>query len=916
MKNITTLVHHIKLNESGWWEKAVQNIIISSIGAAGNYPQTKGKILSNIISELEQGIDKSRLTKQFDHLYFQKQIINPSGELFVLSEEEFESYNSNKKELDEVENNARQRFIDLTQFHCKNINPEDLWEDFKVKMLHPLIKDIGAKTYEFVSGQKSINISEQDSFQNFAKCYDEDSTEVEKVVVSYMQITDVYTKKFLLKLLNEYFFIEATNLDEQTVNEIYKLSKTQQNLKVFVDTNFLLTILDLHDNPSNEATNALLELLDEIKNKVKIKFYILPNTISEFQNLILKFQDYITRIKPTIEYAKAVEESTEFSGIIKKYFQKCNDVQRIIPPAEYFEPFLSNFSVYYRSKGLELHNQNVDNYSTDQRVVDDLVVQTDYRLKRTLEKNGNGKKLSEPEIDLIKNRIYDKFNHDCQIWHIVKDRRPKYIDSPKDVINWIITLDFSFLEYDKYKQKVDVSQKVGICIHPNELISMLQFWVPRTEKFEKAILGNFCMPFLFKDIESDSEKISIAILSSLSQFEGHQTYSKELVAEILTNRALRQKIKPSNTIEENAELIKAEVLKKFEEAQKALVQEKKTSENLETELGQVSTKLEKMSIKLEEISKTFIEDTEALLKRKQNDIIVATDKERKQLLEKIGLISDRLKDLNELKLKAELEVKERINSFSGRIIGLFTNQAKYHEKLKTEIIPKFFDNSKYQELIIKKELLNEELESLQLSQIQDKIIVFCENKNSGILNTLEFKNVVFIPERNSNGVFIKVRANPEKFGLRDRDFLTDSEIMKLQQEYPNYFILSYYCFENYLFHPNNISEFGLKNFNVNEYKSEIINQKNAKKEAIISIYKKSRDSYEEFKIDSEKMKSKNDEHIIEYLKSDNIEIFYKAFSMKDYFDKTILEKYNLSPSDLASTNWFKSEFSKIIRTNK
>ena len=36
--HLTTLVHHIKLNESGWWEKAVQNIIISAIGSEKNVP--------------------------------------------------------------------------------------------------------------------------------------------------------------------------------------------------------------------------------------------------------------------------------------------------------------------------------------------------------------------------------------------------------------------------------------------------------------------------------------------------------------------------------------------------------------------------------------------------------------------------------------------------------------------------------------------------------------------------------------------------------------------------------------------------------------------------------------------------------------------------------------------------------------
>ena len=116
-------------------------------------------------------------------------------------------------------------------------------------------------------------------------------------------------------------------------------------------------------------------------------------------------------------------------------------------------------------------------------------------------------------------------------------------------------------------------------------------------------------------------------------------------------------------------------------------------------------------------------------------------------------------------------------------------------------------------------------------------------------------------------------------------------------------------------HPNNLAELNLQNFDLAEYKSEIIRQKNSNRDKIISICKKARDSYEEFRIDSEKMKSKNDEQIFEYLKSDEIEIFFKAFSMKDFFDKKIIEKFNLTKEVLSSTNWFRGEFSKIIKMN-
>ncbi len=198
---------------------------------------------------------------------------------------------------------------------------------------------------------------------------------------------------------------------------------------------------------------------------------------------------------------------------------------------------------------------------------------------------------------------------------------------------------------------------------------------------------------------------------------------------------------------------------------------------------------------------------------------------------------------------------------------------------------------------------------------KDKIIV-CENKNSDILKILNFENVVFFPERDSQSVFIQVKTYPDRFGLRDRDFLLDSEIDKLKNKYPNYYILDYYCFENYLYHPDNIAELKLNNFNKSNYISEIVKQKNSFKNLIISNYKSARNSYQEFKIESENIRSKKEENkIIEILESNEIEVFFKSFSIKEYFNKDIIYKYNLKPSELANTKWFKNKFSKILNLN-
>ena len=198
-------------------------------------------------------------------------------------------------------------------------------------------------------------------------------------------------------------------------------------------------------------------------------------------------------------------------------------------------------------------------------------------------------------------------------------------------------------------------------------------------------------------------------------------------------------------------------------------------------------------------------------------------------------------------------------------------------------------------------------------RISKEKLIYCENKNSEFLNNLDFANVSFIPERDANGVFTQTKSRIEKFGLRDRDFLLDSEIKRLREKYPNYFIMKYYCFENYLYHPMNIAELGINNLNIDEYIKELVKQKNTNRDVIISRYRQARTSYLELKVISENILDKqNENEIIEYLRSDDIEVFLKAFSLKDYFNKEFINKFGIKQKELASTVWFRNRITEII----
>ena len=62
-----------------------------------------------------------------------------------------------------------------------------------------------------------------------------------------------------------------------------------------------------------------------------------------------------------------------------------------------------------------------------------------------------------------------------------------------------------------------------------------------------------------------------------------------------------------------------------------------------------------------------------------------------------------------------------------------------------------------------------------------------------------------------------------------------------------------------------------------------------------------------------KIIDKNNEHlIIEQLNSNDVEDFFKVFSVKEHFDKEILNKYGIRPKELASTVWFRTKIVNLL----
>ena len=197
-------------------------------------------------------------------------------------------------------------------------------------------------------------------------------------------------------------------------------------------------------------------------------------------------------------------------------------------------------------------------------------------------------------------------------------------------------------------------------------------------------------------------------------------------------------------------------------------------------------------------------------------------------------------------------------------------------------------------------------------RVNKRKMIVCENLNAGILNSIGFLNIDFLPEKDSYTVFGRIQNDNDIIGIRDKDFLLNKEKTLLQRDFDNYCLLDFYCLENYLYHPDNIEELNLASFDKGEYITNITNQKNINKLTIASKLDKARSTYYELKIHNEKYKSKNGtKEILQKLDSDIFNEFYEFFSMKNY-DKSFLGKYNLDQHDLANTIWFKNKIEALL----
>jgi hypothetical protein len=563
---LISLIHHVELNKAGWWDKAVQQFILSALWRSGE-PMILQAILKSIRRDFKATIGQEKTQTQIKALCASGLVVSLPSDQFKVSESALRKFKKDLKEVETVEKGAKDKFIALLEQRCPSLDGDDTWHKFNELVLIPLIRNIGANTYQILSGiQLSFDKPYEIVFNHFIQDYPLDfHKQLGNVAKLFLDPKDMNVRSFIQRLLNAYFFIEASGLSEDTLESLTKLSELKPSFTIFVDTNFLFSILELHENPSNEAAVTLIELLKLITS-ADVRLYVLPPTVQEVKGVLLACQNDLSDMRLTSNLAESVLE-TGITGITRKFVEEVCKHGSSLSAKSYFNPYITNLKTISGSKGVEFFDENLDEYRINEDVCDDIQAQLRYEERRYGDRA----------------KSYEQHEHDIVLWHFVHDRRPTIVESPLEANYWIVTVDYRFLGFDAFKRQ-KLKENLPICIHPTSLVHMLQFWVPRTPQFEEAMLSSMRLPFLFQEFDPKAEKVTIRILKTLSRFENVGDIPIDTAVSILLSDALRQRIASEPEIEKQIQLVKEELIEEHQKLKTELQETRGEKERLDTEI--------------------------------------------------------------------------------------------------------------------------------------------------------------------------------------------------------------------------------------------------------------------------------------------------------------------------------------------
>ena len=526
---LVALTHHVELSEAGWRDELLERLIFSSMFLQPDHCTTE-QLRERLDAEFGISSDDRAFADSVERLLHQGKLLEIDGHRLRLAESTVAEIEKTIAANQSLEMRLSRHFKEIIEETSSQLDPDDSWRRFCVECLDPLVSELGARTYELIA--KPVNEESRiHGTTSISQYIDSYSPELRKAIKEsierFLDPSNPDVRIFILSRIHSHFLTLVASLSEDSLANISAKRASTIQLRLFLDTNFVFSLLDLHENPANEVAVELVRLLDVVKNHVKSQLYVFPLTVDEVTRTLSNVRRELSDLDVHPRLGKIARNTAvgRGNGVRARYLRAASNADHRLSSKDYFSPYISDLLTILRAKGLEFFNESVESLSSEPKIVDDILLEQQFESKRRIERR----------------KTYEALRHDITLWHFVDGKRTVRIESPLDAVSWVVTVDHNLLRFDRYKTEIRGGSALPICVHPAVLIQMLQLWVPRSAEFDETMLQ--CVRALLPHPnDTDVEAVTLKILRTLSRFEGVDGLQEEVVSAVLLNRALRERM--------------------------------------------------------------------------------------------------------------------------------------------------------------------------------------------------------------------------------------------------------------------------------------------------------------------------------------------------------------------------------------
>lgn len=536
--DIVSLIHHVELNESGWWKKAIGQVVKGCLWKSHSSLELS-ELQSALKADLGVTIADDVLLSQLDSLIGQAAVTR-LGVKYALTQAARSELTSARDAAEAEQEQCEAIFISACSKFCPALDSADVYKEF-TRTLHKSVQVSGANLFHLIAdGKLEKDVDWLSPFlSKFSLSHQED---LRLVLNSFFEPSNKVCRGQVLRLLTAHFFAEATQLSSSTLKVIEQKRK-KRSIKVVLDTNFLFSILQLHENPGDESAISLVEIAQRKINNFDISLYVIPSTLEEAKRVLISQISSIERIKTSRAMSKAAL-NFPLSSIARKFFEAASQIPGL-SASSYFSPYIDDLQTVLKGKGIKVLDAHPGIYHQRQDVLDDVLAE--------LEKE-------KQDVPEPKRKNYETLRHDAVLWHAVKDKRQSIDTSPFEVEYWAVSIDWRLIGFDRQK-RINDETTIPVVLHPSSLMQFIQFWIPRSPELDEVLVDSLRLPLYFQAFDPEDEKATVKVLEAISRFERAGDFTESTIRALLTNQALRNRLKTSSASNEEVfEMVRDEIV--------------------------------------------------------------------------------------------------------------------------------------------------------------------------------------------------------------------------------------------------------------------------------------------------------------------------------------------------------------------